>query len=142
MKFINYNANPKYKKTGDCVIRAICTALNDSWEDTYRGMLDVALRKGYAISSKDNYECYLKERGILKQKMPRKFDRTRYTVEEFADRLAKPNMTYIVTVANHLTVIINNDLYDLWNAGRKCVGNYWEVPTKAVPELTAKNHKE
>ena len=121
MNFINYNANPKYKKTGDCVIRAICTALNESWADTYKGMLDVALRKGYAISYKDNYEFYLKEKGILKQKMPRREDRTRYTVAEFADELASPYKTYIVSVATHLTVIINGDLYDLWNCRKqKC----------------------
>ena len=34
MKFINYNANPKGRKTGDCVIRAIAFALNKSWIDT------------------------------------------------------------------------------------------------------------
>ena len=42
MEFIKYNANPKGRKTGDCVIRAICTALHMSWEETYIEMLRVA----------------------------------------------------------------------------------------------------
>ncbi len=133
MKFVNYNANPKGKKTGDCVIRAICTALNENWADTYKGMLDIALKEGYAVSCRENYEYYLKEKGLVKQKMPRRSDRTRYTVAEFADELAKPDKTYIISVARHLTVVINKDLYDLWNAGRKSVGNYWELDTRVVP---------
>ena len=60
MEFVKYNANPKKKKTGDCVIRAICTGLKESWEDTYKGMLDVALDTYQAISWNKNYEYYLK----------------------------------------------------------------------------------
>ena len=63
MEFVNYNANPKNTKTGDCVIRALCTALEDSWEQVYKEMLDVALRTGYAISSKQNYTKYLSIKG-------------------------------------------------------------------------------
>lgn len=32
--FHYYNANPKNKVDDDCVIRAICTALNQSWAQT------------------------------------------------------------------------------------------------------------
>lgn len=127
MEFIKYNANPKGKKTGDCVIRAICTALNESWEDTYRGMLEVALDTGEAISCKGNFKEYLKRKGYDMQKMPRKENNKRYTIEEFANILAKPNMVYIVNIANHLTLINNKNLYDLWNCKNKSVGNYWII---------------
>ncbi len=127
MEFVKYNANPKKKKTGDCVIRAICTGLKESWEDTYKGMLDVALDTYQAISWNKNYEYYLKRKGYNKQKMPRRLDKTRYTVKEFADELAEPDATYILSVANHLTLIINKDLYDTWDCGRKSVGNYWTI---------------
>mgnify|MGYP003458603784 FL=1 len=33
-KYVNFNANPKNKKTEDCVIRAISKGLNQKWEDT------------------------------------------------------------------------------------------------------------
>ena len=36
MKFIEFNINPKNKRTKDCVIRAIATATNSSWEYIYR----------------------------------------------------------------------------------------------------------
>lgn len=31
----NYNANPRRRRTGDCTIRAICTALGVDWYTTY-----------------------------------------------------------------------------------------------------------
>lgn len=117
----------KVKEHGDCVIRAICTALNEPWEDTYKGLLEVALDTGYAISCTENYEVYLKRRGYEKQRMPKKSDGKKYTVEEFAEKLAKPKVAYVINIARHTTVIKNKNLYDLWNCGRKSVLNYWII---------------
>lgn len=127
MDFVKYNANPKGRKTGDCVIRAICTALNEPWEETYKGMLDVALDTGYAISCTDNFTEYLSRKGYEKQKMPKKENGKKYTVEEFANIIAKPKKVYVVNICNHTTVIKNKNLYDLWNCGRKSVLNYWII---------------
>ena len=127
MDFVEYNANPKGRKTGDCVVRAICTALREPWEDTYKGMLEVALDTGYAISCTDNFTEYLKRKGYEKQKMPKRENGKKYTVEEFADEIAKPKPTYVVNIANHTTVIRNKNLYDLWNCRRKSVLNYWII---------------
>lgn len=127
MEFVEYNANPKGKKTGDCVIRAISTALNETWEETYRGMLEIAIETGYAISCTENYSEYLKRKGYKKQKMPKKENNKKYTVAEFADTLAKPSTSYIINICNHTTLIKNKKLYDLWNCGRKSVLNYWII---------------
>ena len=35
MRFIRYNANPKGWKTGDCVIRAVAAATQQTWDDVY-----------------------------------------------------------------------------------------------------------
>ena len=47
-----YNANPKEKFTGDCVVRAICTALGKPYEEVYRELLELCLENGYSIASK------------------------------------------------------------------------------------------
>lgn len=140
--YIEYNKNPKGIQTGDCVIRAISTALNESWEDTYKGMLEVALKTCQAISWKGNFKKYLKNKGYEMCKMPRRVDNTRYTVNEFCKEIAKKDKTYILSLANHLTVVINGDLYDTWNCGSKSVGNYWMLDTIKVPDLdTVKKRK-
>ena len=45
-----YNANAKNKFGSDCVVRAISTALNQSWEDTVREMTEVGISIGYVLN--------------------------------------------------------------------------------------------
>ena len=127
MQFINYNANPKHRKTTDCVIRAICTALNNSWEDTYRSLVDYSIRKGLMCSDKRAFTAYLNAKGYKMQKMPKRNDNTRYTVKEFIDELAQPKATYILSIANHLTIVKDKVLLDSWNCSSKSIGNYWVI---------------
>lgn len=127
MEFIKYNNNPKNKKTGDCVIRAIATATNSSWEYVYIKLAELGIRKGLIINDPNNWQKYLEILGYEKQKMPRRSDRTRYTLEEFATEIAEENKIYIVRLAGHLTVIKNKNLIDTWNCSYKSVGNYWIV---------------
>lgn len=126
-KFENYNANPFKKKTGDCVIRAVCVALKENWEDTYKGMFEVAMKTGYAVSCKENYAEYLKQKGYEMKKMPKKINGKRYTLKEFIEELANPKKNYVVNLANHLTCIEKGTLVDIWNCSKKSVGNYWEI---------------
>lgn len=127
MIFEKYNANPKNKKTGDCVLRAISTALGQDYWKTLDEMVEVTKKTGYYMSEKEGYTAYLKSKGYSMQKMPRKWDNTRYTVEEFADELVKPGYNYLIKVAHHLTCLKDKTLYDTWNCGHKSVGNYWII---------------
>ena len=110
MEFIKYNKNPKNKKTNDCVIRAIATATNSSWEYIYSKLAEQGLKNGLMINDRRNWIKYLKNLGYEKQAMPRKEDRTRYTLEEFATEIAEEDKIYIVKLARHLTVIKNKNL--------------------------------
>ena len=126
-KYENYNANPFKKKTGDCVIRAVCVALKEDWEDTYKGMFDIAIKYGYAVSCKENYIEYLKQKGYEMKKMPRRANKKRYTLKEFIEELANPKKNYVVNLANHLTCVEKGTLVDIWDCSKKSVGNYWEI---------------
>ena len=125
MKFIEFNINPKNKRTKDSVIRAIATATNSSWEYIYRELAELGIKKGLMINDSKNWKAYLKKLGYEQQKMPRRDDKTRYTLEEFCDELAEDNQIYIIKVAGHLTVVKDKNLYDSWNCSHKSVGNYW-----------------
>lgn len=127
MEFIKYNNNPKKKKTGDCVVRAIATATNSSWEYTYSKLAEFGIKQGYMISDDRNWQKYLESLGWIKQKMPRRTDNTRYTLEEFVTELAKENQIYVIRLAGHLTVIKDKKLIDTWNCSYKSVGNYWII---------------
>lgn len=125
--FIKYNNNPKNKKTGDCVIRAISFATKNSWENTYKELAELGIKNCLILNDTNNWRKYLKILGYEQQKMPKKPDNTRYTVHEFCNEIAKKNVTYIIKVANHVTVVKDKDLYDTWDCGNKSVGNYWIV---------------
>jgi hypothetical protein len=125
MKFTKLNLNPKGRKTGDCVVRAIAKGMDQSWEDTLCDLHKVALHHYTMPNDKFTYDKYLTANGWTKEKMPRFADNTRYTVKEFI--AANPHGTFILSVANHLTVAINGELFDTWNCGSKSVGNYWTI---------------
>lgn len=127
MEFIKYNNNPKHKRTGDCVIRAIALACNLSWEKVYMDLAQLGCKKGFMINDNKNWQLYLKNLRYSKQKMPRKPNNKKYTVKEFADILADEDCTYIINIAKHLTVVKNKKLFDTWDCSGKCVGNYWII---------------
>lgn len=118
-----HNENPKGHRTGDCVIRAIARASGNSWDVTLAGLFIVGYRIKSELAWKDCYEKYLEEQGWNKGKQPRKPDGDKYTVGEWAQ--LHPNQTYIISVANHLTCIIDGKCNDIWNCTGKTVLNYW-----------------
>lgn len=125
MEFIKYNSNPKNKITNDCIIRAITIATNKRWEDVYRELTELGIRKGLMINDKKNWKAYLKMLGYEKQKTPKKEDNKRYSIKEFYEELAETQQIYIVSIRSHLTIIKDKNLYDTWNCSNKCMGNYW-----------------
>lgn len=124
--FHYYNANPKNRITGDCVVRAICTALKKPYEEVYRELLESCLKSGYSIASKENYSKYLELQGWVKQKQPRKSDGTKYTGKEFCKKLANKNQTYIAHIGgHHIVAIVDGKVNDIWDSTDGCIGNYW-----------------
>ena len=75
MIFEKYNKNPRNIKSSDCVVRAIATALNQSWLQTYndlckiknliKSLLDsknlrfLLFNKKLRINKKNHKNCYL-----------------------------------------------------------------------------------
>ena len=124
MIFQKFNANPKeWKREGDCVVRAISVANNVSWQVTYLQLCELGEKRFRMPNSKPVYEEYLKKQGFVKYKMPKHYDNTRYTVRELIDE--NPNITMVISVANHLTCAIKGTLYDTWDCSHKSVGNYY-----------------
>ena len=127
-----YNANPKGRITGDCTFRAVCTALEKSWNDTVMEMAEMSCRTGYAINDSKGTDRYLKEQGWTKQKQPRKSDGTKYTGMEFCCMLNESGAegSVIAHIGGHHIVCIKKHegaykVHDIWDSTYKCIGNYW-----------------
>ncbi len=59
-KFYNNNALGLFEN--DCTIRAISTATNNSWDDTYEHLSNVAILNGTMMDDKDFIIDYLDDR--------------------------------------------------------------------------------
>ena len=141
--FHYHNANPKNRITGDCTFRAVSTALEQPWEQTVMEMAELSCKTGYAINDKKGIERYLKSKGWVMQKQPKKPNGTKYTGKEFCELIQhwvwddevlgcewKDGViiehNIIANVGgHHIVAIIDGVIYDTWNSGGGCVGNYW-----------------
>lgn len=137
-----YNANPKGRITGDCAIRAVSVACKVPYEQVVMDMAKIQCESGYDPTATKGLELLMKKYGWVKMKQPRHDDNTKYTGKEFCEfqsyyinRQSYYGRTIDGVViapaivctmgGHHLTCIINGKIWDTWNCGYKCVGNYW-----------------
>lgn len=123
VKFDKVNNNPRGRKTGDCVIRATASATGQTWVEALREQTEIAVKTGYMVGCKENFDKYLSAHGFVKMKQPRKEDGTKYEVGEI-DKVCTAD-TIVVSMTSHLTVIKGNAVEDLWDCRYKKVGNFW-----------------
>lgn len=129
-----YNANPKGRKTTDCVVRAICTALQQDYNKTVMELAELQCTTGYDSCDSKLYDKYLQNKGWVKQKQPRKDNNTKYTGDEFCRKISKDvgfiGVNIIAHIGgNHIVCIkdINGafKVHDTWDSTDRCIGNYW-----------------
>lgn len=124
--FIFHNENPRgLLRSNDCVIRAIAKATGKDWDEVFEQLAIIGLELKDVVNSKPVYDKYLQQLGYPMQKQPRKSNNTKYTAAEFAKKFNKGR--YVISLANHLSVVVDGKIYDTWNCSDKSVGNYWEV---------------
>lgn len=136
--FTYYDANPKHKKTGDCVIRALATAMRKSWDEVLTELYNYAMKYKQMLNDDVLYKKYLKDNGWIMLKQPRKHDNTKYTGVEFCEELQNGcSFRYDNICVNesdniiahigghHIVAIINGKITDTWNSSAGCIGNIW-----------------
>lgn len=124
MNFVKYNANPKGKKAGDCVIRAISKALNQSWEKTYSDLCELGLKQCMMPNDKRVFEKYLKLKGWVKCSEPRTWDNHKQMICQ-AVPFIKDKKLIIYAGSLHVTYVDNQTLYDTWDCRMKTMHTYW-----------------
>lgn len=118
MGYRYYNANAMQNNVADCAVRAISLAEGETWDYTYEKLSTLAQRRGEMIDSADFIEAYLddlypRERHYAK------------TVKEFSKEF--PHGIFLVTMAGHITCIINGNIYDTFDPSERRMWCAWRI---------------
>lgn len=119
MKWIKFNNNPLSKSTGDCVIRAISIATNQSWEQVYSDLSLQGFKMADWGSSNSVWDAYLREKGFKRYVIPNTCPDC-YTIGDFAEE--NQIGTYIVATGSHVVAVVNGEVWDSWDSRN-------EIPT-------------
>lgn len=122
--FTYFNANPKNKIGGDCVIRAICTATNQSWETTIRELTELGIKLGYVCNDKHVYEKYLESKGYYKHNEPRNDDNKKMNIREFIKKYDIKN-AIAHAGSHHLVAIVDGKVHDIWDSSKATAHVWW-----------------
>lgn len=122
--WIRANPNPMDKEAPDCVIRAICIALNKPWLEVSDELYDVA-RSHFSVTCDDNiWGRYLYFLGFEPFLLPQSCPRCT-TVNEFTKMY--PKGTYIIGTGRHAVAVIDGDYYDSWDSGLEIPSFFWRI---------------
>lgn len=110
------------KRVGDCTVRAISKALNQSWEKTYIGLCVEGFVRCDIPSANHVWGAYLKSKGFRRNIISNDCPDC-YTVNDFcADH---PKGTFILALSGHVVCVENGDFFDTWNSGSEVPIYYW-----------------
>lgn len=133
------NANPEDKRTGDCIMRAVCTATSLTWDEVVDGLCEISHRKHIAPQDPAAERELLKVLGFKQQKQPKRLNGKKITGRDFCRWLeqlvaegALPARTPVVAnIGTHHVVAVmpcadgRYRICDTWDCSTRCVGTWW-----------------
>lgn len=119
-EFVYLNANPDKSKESDCVTRAISLATGYPYAEIRRKLFHTAKLLNceklcvccYRHLIEDVFDC----KPMFCENM---------SVEEFADR--NPLGVFLVRMGGHISSIIDNTIYDIWDCRKQILTDAWLV---------------
>lgn len=123
MVYEYFNNNPADKIVGDCVVRAISLATDESWDKTYIALALQGFLSKDILNSNAVWSAYLMQNGFERYSIPNTCPEC-YTFEQFADE--HPIGTYILSTGTHLATIKDAVLMDAWDSRHEIPQFYWK----------------
>ena len=122
--WIRCNPNPLGKQTGDCVVRAISIALEQSWKRTYRELCEIGEIEAELPNTNYVWGMYLKQHGAKQFLLPESCPQC-ITVRAFCEKY--PEGIFVIGTGSHAVAVIDGDYYDAWDSGNETPSYFWRV---------------
>ena len=122
--WIRANPNPKHKEVSDCVIRALCIALNRSWYQIYDDLSMLGREECNWGNSDSVWGKYLYLNGFEPFLLPHTCPKC-ITVREFTYEY--PKGIYIIGTGSHAVAVMDGDYYDSWDSGDEIPSFFWRI---------------
>lgn len=119
-----HNENPKNRITGDCMFRAVARGTGIPYNEVVMALAKIHCETGYECTDKRTVDRFLKSKGWVMQKQPKKPNGQKYTGAEFC-RTFRPKRAIAMIGGHHVVAIVDGKVNDIWNSTGGCIGNYW-----------------
>ena len=117
------NKNPRGRSVGDCTVRAISTATNNGWMETYLDLCLFGLLMADMPSANAITAAYLKKKGFQRKNIPETCPDC-YSVKDFCQD--HKDGIFVLGTGTHMIAVINGDYYDAWDSGDELPVYYFE----------------
>lgn len=121
--WIEFNSNPSKKRVGDCAVRAVSKATNQTWTDAYIGLCAEGLALRDMPSSNYVWGMYLKKYGFREHMIPSVCPNCT-TVSRFAEE--HPKGRYVLACQNHTVCCIDGSFFDSWDSSDEVILYFFE----------------
>ena len=123
--WVRCNPNPKRKEVPDCVIRALCFALDMGWYEVYDDLCHIGRDECNVPSADAVWGRYLQLRGAKPFMLPHNCPQC-VTIREFTQLY--PHGVYVIGTGSHAVAVIDGDYYDSWDSGNEIPTYFWKIP--------------
>jgi len=114
MAYEYFNNNPSDKLVGDCVVRAVSLATNESWDKTYIALSLLGFLMKDVFSSNSVWGAYLMQNGFDRDAVS-SYCPECYTIADFASE--HPKGVYVLATGTHVVTVIDGIYLDTWDSG-------------------------
>ena len=125
----DYGKGRKLPKQGDCVIRAIATALEQGYRETLVDLCELAVEMGGLPNGDRVYGAYLKSKGWEKRKTLRHGGK-KIRVRDWLKHTQRGK--YLIHTTTHLTAVIGDTMQDTWDCRNWCANSYYSPADQKV----------
>lgn len=117
--FVYTNPNPSHLRTDDCVVRALSLATDQSWDEVFQDLCELAGRLKRMPNDQAVYRTYLQNAGFIRTSIVKQKGLPRPTVSSFAQE--HPTGCFVLEIDRHVVAVRDGRYLDIWDCGDKCL---------------------